>query len=304
VLLPDAPPLLSLDFGPTTWRFWRFEGHFWGRSDEHPPGFAACFLDHDGGLWRSWKGDDVRAARERLRATIRNEGFFRAISFGQERVLLHRSQSFAQNASGDLARFEMKGARWSQTRFLLETDVGELEKALAKERKRAHSDLAMAFSWLSAPPDERIYWGLQWTTGDGRALRRLIFCAFWNCAEIWTARSQLEYRLSAAPGADFSLETAFVDFEGLPRPHFKAAPPPMARLLSKIVARNRPYLPKGVRLNRELGTGPLAQRETSRIGTIAFRIASPNAHEGLEARLELRDWLRDEAPELLEDWFT
>jgi len=301
--LPDSPPLLSLDCGPTTWRFWRFEGHFWGRSDSHSLDFAACFLDHDGRLWRSWKGDDVRAARERLRATVQNEGFFRAVTLGKERVLLHRSQAFAQNESGDLARFELRGARWKQTRFLLETPSEELEKALARERNRANSDLAMAFSWLALPSDERAYWGLQWTTGDGAALRRLVKCAFWNCPELWTARSQLEYRLSAAPGADFSLETSFVDFEGLPRPHFRAAPPPLARLLSKIVARNRPYLPKGVRLNREVGTGPLAQRETSRVGTIRFRIAAPNAHETLEARLELRDWLREEAPELWEDWF-
>ena len=301
--LPDSPPLLSLDFARTTWRFWRFGGHFWARSDEHPLDFAACFLDHDGALWRAWNSDSLVAARERLRATICNEGFFRGVELsGGERVLLHRAQAFALGSNSDLARFELRGARWTQTRFLLETSTDELARTLNRERNRATSDLHTAFAWLDVSPDERAFWGLKWTTGDGASLRRLVFAGFWCCDELWQARTELEYRLSAAPGSDFGIETSFVDFEGAPRPHFRSAPFRLARLLQKIVLRNRPFLPRGVRLNREVGVGPLAQRETQKPGVIRFRVGAPNAHEQLEARLDLRDWLRDEAPELLEEW--
>lgn len=301
--LPDSFPLLTLDTAGTTWRFWRFAGHFWACSDSHALDFAACFLDHDGSLWRSWKGDQPHEARERLRVTIQNDGFFRAIELqNNERVLLHRSQAFALNPNGDLARFEMRGARWTQTRFLMETPTDELSKALERERKRAASDLNAALQWLALAPDERAFFGLTWTTGDGATLRRLVYAGFWCCDELWEGRKHLEYRLAATPGTEFAVETSFVDSHGLPRPRFRAAPPRLAKLLEKVVSRNRPFLPRGVRLNREVGVGPLAQRETSKIGVIRFRVGAPNAHEKLEARLELRDWLRDEVPELLEEW--
>ena len=301
--LPHSPPLLSLDLPPTTWRFWRMNGHFWGRADSHSLDFAACFLDHDGALWRSWNGDKPREARERLRVTIQNEGFFRAVELPNgETVLLHRSQAFALNRSGELARCEVRGARWRQTRVLLETPTTELQIALKRERKRSQSDLRAAFDWLGIAPDERQFFGLKWTTGDGAALRRLVFAAFWSHDELWLERPNLELRLSATPGTDFPAETAFIDSHGLPRPRFKTSPPRLARVLQKIILRNRPFLPRGVRLNREVGVGPLAQRETGRMGTIRFLIGAPNAHEQLEARLDLRDWLHDEAPELLEDW--
>jgi len=301
--LPGSPPLLTLDYPGTTWRFWRFDGHFWGHCDAHALDFAACFLDHDGSLWRSWNSETPRQARERLRVTICNDGFFRAIQLQNgERVLLHRSQAFALNQNGDLARFEMRGARWSQTRFLLETPGEELSKALDRERKRAACDLNSALQWLALSPAERAFFGLQWTTGDGATLRRLVMAGFWCSNELWQEREHLEYRLAASPGSEFSAETSFVDSHGLPRPRFRAAPPPLAKLLEKIVLRNRPFLPRGVRLNREVGVGPLAQRETGKLGTLRFLIEAPNAHETLEARLDLRDWLRDEAPELIGEW--
>lgn len=303
VRLPDSPPLLSLDFAHTTWRFWRERGHFWARADNLPLDFAACVLDHDGSLWRSWN-DAPRAARARLQTTLQNEGFFRAVSLGDgEAILLHRAQAFALRASGDLARFEMGGARFRQTRFLLETSSEELQSSLKRERNRTASDLRAAFAWLALSPDERTFFGLRWTTGDGATLRHLVYAVFWSCDELWAERSELEYRLAAIPGSEFGAETSFVDFEGLPRPRFRAAPPRLARLLQKVVARNRPFLPRGVRLNREVGSGPLAQRETNKTGAIRFQVGAPNAHETLEARLDLRDWLRDEAPELMGEWF-
>lgn len=301
--LPDSLPLLSLDFAGTTWRFWRERGHFFARPDDLPLDFAACVIDHDGSLWRSWN-EAPREARARLQATLRNEGFFRAVSLGEgEAILLHRAQAFASNAGGELARFEVRGARFRQTRFLLETSSEELQSSLKRERNRTASDLRAAFAWLDAPPDERLFFGLSWTTGDGATLRRLVFAGFWSSDELWAERGQLEYRLAATPGSEFGAETSFVDAHPLPRPRFRAAPFRLARLLQKVVVRNRPFLPRGVRLNREVGSGPLAGRETNKTGVIRFAVGAPNAHEMLEARLDLRDWLRDEAPELMGEWF-
>ncbi len=298
--IPDTLPLLSLDFEGATWRFWHLEGQLWARPDGRALDFVACFLDHDGSLKRALGGEAVHEGRARLRATLRNEGFFRAVELAEgERVLLHRGQTFAL-CGGELARSEVRGARWKTTRFLLETPSEELQAALRRERKRAGSDLGKAFEWLLLPPDARQFFGLQWTTGDGAMLRRLVLAAFWDCAELWQERAHLEYRLCAAPGTEFTPETAFVDFSG-PRPRFKSAPPALGVRLQKIVARNRPFLPRGVRLNREVGVGPLAQRETGKVATLRFPITAPNAHEFLEARLDIRDWLREEAPELLGD---
>lgn len=302
MFFPDSLPLLSLDYAGTTWRFCWQNAHLIARPDNKPLDFCACFLDHDGSLGRALNGDSPHEARARLRSTLQNEGFFRAVELsGGEDVLLHRSQAFALSGT-ELARFEMRGARWKQTRFLLETPTDELRAALEKERKRSQSDLNTAFAWLSVAPDERMFWGLQWTTGDGKTLRRLVFAAFWSCSELWGERTKCEYRLTATPGSEFGIESAFIDFEGLPRPRFRSCSPQLARVLQKIILRNRPFLPRGVRLNREVGTGPLAQRETQKVGTIRFQIGVPNAHELLEARLDVRDWLRDEAPELLEEW--
>lgn len=301
--LPNSLPLLSLEYAGTTWRFWRFDGHFWARSDEHERDFVACVLDHDGSLWRAWNGDKPREARARLGATLQNEGFFRAVELSDgEVILLHRAQAFALNASRDLARFETRGARFRQTRFLLKTASDELRQSLSRERNRTSSDLCSAFAWLDAAPDERAFFGLKWTTGDGATLRRLVLAGFWSSAELWAERPHLEYRLAAIPGTEFGVESAFVDSHELPRPRFRAAPPRLARLLQKVVTRNRPFLPRGVRLNREVGVGPLAGRETNKTGTLRFVIGAPNAHEMLEARLDLRDWLRDEAPELAQEW--
>ncbi|BCM90543.1 hypothetical protein IAD21_02397 [Abditibacteriota bacterium] len=303
--LPDSPPALSLEFNRTTWRFWNLDAHFWARPDDRPLNWSVCFLDHDGSLKRALGADrPPHELRERLRATVQNEGFFRAVELSTgERILLHRAQAFALNRRGELARFELRGARWSQTRFLLETPTSTMQMPLERERARAGSDLVTALQWLDELPEQRAFFGLQWTTGDGKTLRHLVYAAFWSCAEMWQAREHCEYRLTATPGAEFGAETSFIDSQGLPRPRFRSAPFALARALQKIVVRNRPFLPRGVRLNREVGIGPLAQRETMKMGTIRFLIGAPNAHEQLEARLDLRDWLRSEAPELLNEWF-
>lgn len=261
-------------------------------------------LDHDGTLKRALNENAPYQARERLRATLQNEGYFRGVELSTgECILLHRAQAFAVNRQNELARFELRGARWGQTRFLLETATTDLQIPLEKERKRLRSDLHTAFRWLDEPPDERDFFGLQWTTGDGSMLRQMIYAAFWSCAEMWQERERCEYRLTASPGAEFGAETSFVDLEAVPRPRYRSTPFALARVLERVVMRNRPFLPRGVRLNREIGVGPLAQRETAKVGTIRFVISLPNAHEQLEARLELRDWLQSEAPELLGEWF-
>lgn len=159
--IPDSLPLLSLDFSNTTWRFWWQNAHLVARPDDKPLDFCACFLDHDGSLKRALNGDSPHEARARLRATLQNEGFFRAVELSSdEAVLLHRSQAFAL-CKGELARCEVRGARFRQTRVLLETPSCELQIALERERKRATSDLRAAFDWLALAPDERQFFGLK-----------------------------------------------------------------------------------------------------------------------------------------------
>ena len=301
--LPDSLPSLSLDVGALTWRFWQFDAHFWGHPENSPLDFAACFLDFDGALNRLGKGDSPYVLRERLRLMVQNEGFFRAVELGDgKRILLHRSQCFVLGSSGELARFWTRGPRWSKTAWLLETSGCELVGALERERKRRDSDLNRALEWLALTPSERAFAGLQWTTGSPENLRLLVNAAFWCCEELWDGtRDSYDYALFAQPGREFLAEAGVRDPDA-PR-HFRPLPPKLARLLAKIVARNKPFWPQGVQLNRAVGSGPLAQKETRRTGTLSFPVHEPSAHEQLEAHLELREFLQSEAPELVEEWF-
>ncbi len=292
-----------MDVGATTWRFWQFDAHFWGRPDNGPPDFVACFLDFDGMLNRLWKREEIPQLRERLRMMVQNEGFFRVVELDDStRILLHRSQPFVMASGGELARFWARGARWTKTDWLLKTPTETLRVALERERKRRDSDLGRAFAWLALPPKERAFAGLQWTTGSAEALKLLVNAAFWCCIELWDGtRDSYDYALFAQPGREFLAESGVRD-PSAPR-HFRPLPPKLVRLLTKIVARNKPFWPLGVQLNRSVGSGPLAQRETRRTGSLSFVVNEPNAHEQLEARLELRDFLQSEAPELLDEWF-
>jgi hypothetical protein len=303
VQLPDSPTLFSLDVGATTWRFWHFDDHFWARPDTKPLDWIACFLDFDKSLSRLILRDQVPLLRERLRLAVQNEGFFRTIQLSDgPRILLHRSQLFILSSGGELARFWPRGPRWSKTAYLLDTPTDALRTALERERKRTDSDLSRAFAWLALAPNQRKFIGLQWTTGDSATLERLVPAAFWNCDELWDGtRDGYEYTIFAQPGREFLAESGVRD-PTAPR-HFRPLPPKLVRALTKIIARNRPFWPLGVQLNRQVGSGPLAQRETRRVGTISFSITEPNAHEKLEARLDLRDFLQSEAPELFDEWF-
>lgn len=292
-----------MDVGATTWRFWYFDSHFWGRPENRELDFVACFLDFDGMLNRLAKRDQPHILRERLRLIVQNEGFFRVVALDEAtRILLHRSQPFVLSESGDLARFWARGVRWTKTAWLLETSTDDLRSALERERKRRDSDLGRALQWLALPPKDRAFVGLQWTTGNADDLKRLINAAFWRCDEIWDGtRDTYDYALFAQPGREFLAESGVRD-PTAPR-HFRPLPPKLVQLLGKIVARNKPFWPLGVQLNRGVGSGPLAQRETRRVGTLSFIINEPNAHEKLEARLDLRDFLSTEAPELMDEWF-
>ncbi|RYG56188.1 hypothetical protein EON80_29660, partial [bacterium] len=179
--LPDSPALFSMDVSAVPWRFWHFDGHFWGQPDNRAPDFVACFLDFDGMLKRLLKSDELPVLRERLRLMIQNEGYFRVVELSDGvRILLHRSQPFAMTSTG-VARFWARGPRWVKTAWLLDTPTEILRVALERERKRRGSDLDKALEWLALAPKERAFAGLQWTTGNAEDLKRLISAAFWCC---------------------------------------------------------------------------------------------------------------------------
>ena len=162
--------------------------------------------------------------------------------------------------------------------------------------------------WLGATSKgpERNWRSIKWISGGQEELQAIMRAAI-RCESEWPRQTTLEVRIHMssqrvhAPD-EFGAWGRFIlmkwwDFSENYR---------LTRLFARLRQRNYGVMnsPNGDRLQwRFSWDGPEIYFPTRRNGRIRFLIEPPTQHERLEAALFLRDWLRQNAPDLLPDWF-
>ncbi len=160
-------------------------------------------------------------------------------------------------------------------------------KRFAREWKNPNSDVRQAMAFLQADADTRRLWGQEWAQGSWEELKRILGAATiiehqWGERTVVQSRATNSYRNPFTSNAPQSGR--------------------LLRLIERLQVRNVALLPDKSKLRR-FAPRPFAfEVGVARWPELRIEVDPPSEHEKLEARLELRDWLRAEAPDLLEEW--
>ncbi len=177
---------------------------------------------------------------------------------------------------------------------LWRTPTATLKEHFLKEWADAGSDARDAMGWCDLNMEERQSRALRWAEGDLATLRQLLEAAM--KAAVWDEPPKSTRSLSAVWLHKRAMQ---LDITWQSSPAFQTLLPP---LVPVIEARFRSFydLPDKARLNWGF---PWFQEDVHCNFDVCLQVAEPTAHERLEAALFLREWLRQNAPDLLPDWF-
>lgn len=146
----------------------------------------------------------------------------------------------------------------------------------------------MAF--LQADEEARRVWGVEWTRGSWNEMKPILRAAS-LIEHQWGERTVRQSRPIYPQGK------AQIGF-GSNAPQSGR----LLRLIERLQERNVAVLRDKSKLRR-LATRPFSfEFGVARWPELRVEIDPPSEHEQLEARLELRDWLRENAPDLAEEW--
>jgi len=207
---------------------------------------------------------------------------------------------------------ELEGAFFfSQTKTsasLTKASTLELQRLFAHEWNNPHSDVRAALSWCDLSYEERQWRSIAWERGGRKELETVARAAC-VCETEWHHGNTLYLSIGAGrrfegPRSSFAGVTiiaAVAAIQWRPAPDSR-----LSRLFARLKERNEGFydFPIGARDNWRLPwiyTTPKTSRWRKAI--VQFKIEPPTSHERLEAALFLRDWLGQNAPDLLADWF-
>ncbi len=186
---------------------------------------------------------------------------------------------------------------------LWKAETSEISSFMDAEWQDKNSDVHQAIQFLSASEDERNWLAVGWKNGSRQELQMALLSAFWLDKEIWgwwkNEKLVLQWTRELWVGVGNYWRDARI--YGLSKLSLH-----LQELVERIKKANASYhrLPHG---RRDHGAPPwwvgYEEHMPNRMTSIMLPITPPTRHERMEAALFLRDWLRENAPDLLPDWF-
>ncbi|RYX82564.1 hypothetical protein EON83_18500 [bacterium] len=269
---------------------------FYLRLRGHPDWLAV--VESDERLqWLSSHKAENEALCEHLKQKVTHREWGRVMSLpdprGQGRiwrVAWKGVRSFFMRADTDEAVDFSSDDAWKRGSWI--QPGAHFAKKLAREWKNPHSDIRHALAFLDADDENRRIWGLEWQRGSWQETKTILRAAA-TIEHQWSDRTVMQSRTIHPLGQQTHPS------------HFGSNAPQSGRLLhliERLEERNIAILRDKNKLRR-FAPRPFAfGLGVARWPELRIVIDPPSEHEKLEARLELRDWLQVEAPDLVQDW--
>ena len=163
-------------------------------------------------------------------------------------------------------------------------------KRFGREWRSPNSDVRAAKSFLEADDEARRLWELSWTSGNWNEMKSVLRAAA-------TIEHEFGERVVVQSRAVYPVGSNQIGF-GSNAPQSGR----LIRLIERLQLQTVAVLRDKSKLRR-LAPRPFAfESSAPKWPELRVEIDSPSEHEKLEARLNLRDWLRENAPDLLEEW--
>lgn len=297
LLRPKFTPLLSFsaqlssEHRPERFHVLQSGASFYLRLQGHPDWLGV--LENDARLsWLAHSKTHGPLEREEWQERVMNRQWGRVLSLSDPlggpalwRVLWKGKRTFLMRAeTGELVDFrtddDWKRGAWIQPN-------AHFAKRFAREWNRPDSDVRRAHDFLAAGTEARRLWGLDWMRGSWSDLKPVLRSAA-TVEHEWGDRTALLSR-TIGPQDDGFGSNAPISGR-------------LLRLIHRLEEVNTPLLRDQSRLRR-LAPHPFNFTfGVARWPELRVEVDPPSEHERLEARLDLRDWLRSHAPDLLPEW--
>jgi len=291
LLRPDFSPLFSFDaqisekHESNRFHVWQVGDDFWLRLDDHPD-WLGVFDNIGGQLSAIARSGDRGHFEFSLHRALNARSWGRVISLPDAdgklwRVAWRERRSFLLRPdTREAVTFSSKDD-WMRGAWI--KDGAHFAARLKREWKNPASDVSIARDYLSANAEERRVFGIEWKRGSWEELRRVARWALLieHPGDEWT-------RPFLRSTNSFSLNNPADERVG--------------RVWCRLFERNVNYLDPA-KPRRHFAQHPFAFAEALPcLTSLRVEAEAPSEHERLEARLELRAWLRQNAPDLLEEW--
>lgn len=295
---PDFSPLFSFDaqisekHESNRFHVLQTGDDFWLRLEGHDD-WLGLFDNYNGYLSAHLRASERGHFEFLLVRALESRGWGRALSLFDEdgrlwRVLWRERKSFLMRADTREALAFRSSDDWMRGAWI--KPGAHFERGLRREWKSPSSDLRAARSFLELGDDERHRFGLRWERGGWDEMRPILRAVAVAQHE-WGERTVVLSRPVYPAGAG---QIGF----GSNAPQSGR----QERLLARLSELNRAVLPDKTAL-RSMAPRPFSfHAQNPAWPELRVEVEEPSEHERLEARLELRAWVRENAPDLAEEW--
>jgi len=291
LLRPDFSPLFSFDaqisekHESNRFHVLQVGDDFWLRLEGHPD-WLGVFDNVGGQLSAIARSGDRQHFEFSLHRALNARNWGRVISLPDTdgklwRVAWRERRSFLMRPdTREAVTFSSKDD-WMRGAWI--KDSAHFAARLKREWKNPASDISTARDYLGANDEERRLFGVQWKRGSWEELRTV---ARW-AVQIEHPGDERQLIFSCEVNAPF--EERHEDSR-------------WRRLHGRLLKRNVPVFDPAIP-RRHFALRPFSfQQEPLYPALLLAEVEAPSEHERLEARLELHAWLRQNAPDLLEEW--
>lgn len=296
LLRSDLSPICSLDAQISekheTNRFFVLQNgdNFWLRLQNHPD-WLAIYDDPGAQLLQLSRSGDKKHFEFSLQRALNERSWGRALSLFDAderlwRVLWKGKSSFLMRAETSEAVAFESSEHWKRGAWI--QPGAHFRKQFAREWSNATFDVHRAKSFLESDDEARRLWGLEWTRGGWSEMKSVLRAAT-IIEHKWGERVVVQSRLFAPNER---------------RPFSSNAPQSarLIRLILRLEKQNTVVLRDQSKL-RHFAPRPFAFSSLpAKWPELRVEVDEPSEHEKLEARLQLRDWLQTNEPNLLEEW--
>lgn len=188
------------------------------------------------------------------------------------------------------------------------TPTQRIQQHFEQEWSDASSDVRAALLVCDLTDTERLWWSVNWRCGGPQELEEIMRIAF-KCEANWPTNGTLSvawhFTSTAAPKLNRAILITPTD--EVYRWNLLDDHPDhrLSRLAKRLSQRNQgfiqPFSPRFYWDNNWKPGAPIGNPYVTTNRQI--QVEPPTQHERMEAALLLRDWLRENAPDLLSDWF-
>lgn len=291
LLRPDFSPLFSFDaqisdkHESNRFHVVQVGDDFWLRLEDHPD-WLGVFDNVGGQLSAIARSGDRQHFEFSLHRALNARNWGRVISLPDAegklwRVAWRERRSFLLRPdTREAVTFSSKDD-WMRGAWI--KDGAHFAARLKREWKNPASDVSAARQYLSASDEERKLLGVEWRRGTWEEFRRVARWAL-QVEHPGDEYKRVFSRIVNDPFWDFSMDSrAF-------------------RLWRRLFERNELIVDLTKPLRYFAPRIFSFHQGNHCFSILEIEVEAPSEHERLEARLELRAWLRQNAPDLLEEW--